>query len=175
MKTFFNTKSIRERVLMTALLLIAVLLWGSSLLGRSRTVRSDWAATAEDIKEQQTWLGKKSQVKERTEKITTLLVPSRTYNATQALAEINRLAQGLSPDIGAPRTDHTENFDMHSLQVTFRKIGLESLLKFYQELSKKVPYLGIDNCSISSDRAAPGQVNAVFRIYSVEVLPTAKP
>jgi hypothetical protein len=53
-------------------------------------------------------------------------------------------------------------------------VGLEPLLRFYKELSQKAPYLGIDQCAVSTDRSTPGQINAVFRIYSVEVPHSAK-
>ena len=170
MKTFFNTKSIRERVLMTGLLLVAVVMWGSSLLGRTRQFQMEWKSSAVELDEQLTWLKNKAQVEERTAKVTAQLDPSRTLNNTQAFAEVNRLAQGLSPEIGGQRTDRTENFAMHSLQVTIRRTSEEPLYKFYLELSKRVPYLVIDQCTISVDRSAPGQRTAVFRIYSVEVL-----
>ena len=175
MKNFFNSKSIRERVLMTALLLVAVALWGTSLLGRTRLLQVEWTMTADEITRQQNLFTNKARVAERTAKITAQLNPSLTLNSAQAYAEINRLAQGLSPDMGAQRSEPTENFAMHSFQLTFHKIELRALRDFYLELSKKFPYLGIDQCAISIDRSAPTQVNAVFRIYSVQVLHPAKP
>ena len=170
MKTFFNSKSIRERVLMSAFLLIAVALWGTSLLGRTRLLQTEWKTTSQDIAEQLDWLKNKAQVENRTAKVTAQLDPTKTFNATQAFAEVNRLAQGMPVEMGATRTERTENFAMHSLQVTIRRTDLKQLIKFYLDLSQKAPYLGIDQCSLSLDRANPGQVNAVFRIYSVEVL-----
>lgn len=175
MKTFFNTKSVRERVLMTALLLIAMVTWGSSLLGRTGQFRREWASSSVELNDQLTTLKNKAQVDERTAKVTAQLDPSRTFNSAEAFAEVNRLAQGLPAEIGAQRSDRTENFAMNSLQVTIRRTSLELLLKFYKELSLKAPYLNIDQCSISVDRATPGQINAVFRIYSVEVLQPATP
>lgn len=172
MKNFFNTKSIRERVLMTALLLIAVVTWGSSLLGRTRQFQTEWSISEAELKQQLTWLNNKAQVEERTAKVTAQLVPDNTLNAIRAFEEVQRLAQGqgLSPEIGTPRSDRTENFAMHSFQVTIRQTTDAPLLKFYMELSKRAPYLGVDQCTISVNRSAPGQRSAVFRIYSVEVL-----
>ena len=170
MKTFFNTKSVRERVLMTALLLIAMATWGSSLLGRTRQFQLEWTSSSMELSEQLTTLQSKAQVDERTAKVTAELDPKQTLNSAEAFAEVSRLAQGLPAEIGAQRTDRTENFAMNSLQVKIRRVGLEPLLKFYKELRLKGPYLNIDQCSISVDRAAPGQINADFRIYSVEVL-----
>lgn len=173
MKNFFNTKSVRERMLMTGFLLIAVVTWGSSLLGRSRLLQVDHSVAAAELAEQLTWLKNKAQVDERTKKITTQLDPSRTFNATQAFAEVQRLAQGLpAPEITTVRPvgKANANFTINSLQVTIRQAGLEPLLKFYKELSSKAPYLGIESCSVSTNRGTPGLITVVLRIYSVEVL-----
>lgn len=170
MKSFFNSKTIRERVLMALFLLIAVAWWGNSLLARTRTLKVDWQATNAEVEEQLNWLKQKDQVAARTSKATAQLDPSRTLNATAAYVEVNKLAQGLTVEMGAVRTDRTENFALHSFQVTIRRTGLAPLAKFYEELSNKAPYLGIDKCSLSMDRASPGQVNVVFQVYSVEVL-----
>ena len=177
MKTFFNTKSIRERVLMTALLLVAVVSWGSSLLGRTHLLQGEWETTADDVAKQLNWFNNRAMVAERTAKVTAKLDPNHTLNAAEAFAEISRLAQaqGLAMEMGTQRTEPTENFTMHSFQVTIRRADFKHLGTFYLELSQKAPYLGIDQCSISSDRAAPDQYNAVFRIYSVEVARPAKP
>ena len=174
MKTFFNAKSIRERVLMTAFFLVAVVWWGATLLGRTNALQVAWKSTAEDVADQMNWFNNRAQVAARTAKITAQLDPNRTLNAAEAYAEINRLAQGLPLEMGAQHTEPTESFAMHSFQVTIRRTSLEPLLKFYRDLSQKAPYLGIDQCSISTERSAPGLVNAVFRIYSVEVLRPAK-
>ncbi len=170
MKNFFNSKTMRERVLMAAFILIGALWWGTSLLGRTQLLKQEWKITSADIDEQQNWLKNKTQVEQRTLKVTAQLNPAKTFNATQAFTEVNRLTQGMEVTIGETRTERSENFAMHSLQVTIRKVGMPSLIKFYLELSQKAPYLGIDKCSISMDRANPGQVNAAIRIYSVEML-----
>ena len=176
MKTFFNTKTLRERVLMTACMLIAVAWWGSSVLGRAQLLQVEWKTTAADLNDQVKWLKNKPQVDQRLAKITAQLDPKRTLNASEAFAEIDRLTQGMPKEIGQQKTERSENFAMNSLQVTFRRVGLEPLLKgFYRELSRKAPYLGIDQCSITVDRAAPGQFNAVFKVYSVEVVRPSTP
>ena len=170
MKNFFNTKSVRERVLMTAFLLIAAVSWGTSLLGRIQNLQSDWKATSQELSDQLASFGNKSQVEERAKKFTAQLDPSRTLNAMQLYAEVARLTQGLPAEMGSARTVGKTTFALNSLQVTVRRTSLEPLLRFYKELSSKAPYLGIEQCSITSDRGAPGQITAVFRIYSVVVL-----
>ncbi len=170
MKSFFNTKSLRERVLILGFLVAGLVWWGSSALGRARQFSQEWSDINAELKTQREWLGRKDEVAERMAAVGRKLDPSRTLNAAQAFAEINRLTHSMSVEIGAQRTERSENFARHSLQFTNRKAGMDTLIPFYKELSARSPYLGIEQCSLSTDRAAPGQLNAVFRIYSVEVL-----
>ena len=170
MKRFYNTKSLRERVLMLAFLLIGVAWWGAEILERGRDAGQAWRSLARDAEVQRLWLGQGGKVGERTAVVARQLDPAHTLNAAQAYAEISRLAQGLPVEMGAQRTDRTDAFALHSLQVTFRRTDMAALVKFYGGISARAPYLGIEQCTISVDRTTPGLVNAVFRIYSVEAV-----
>ncbi|HEX2861756.1 MAG TPA: hypothetical protein VHN79_08950 [Lacunisphaera sp.] len=174
MKSFYNSKSMRERLLMLVFLLIGVLWWGSALIGRVREEVVAWNATAGDAKVQRDWQERAGVIAERTAQAAGRLDAARTMSATQAYAEVGRLAQGLPIEMGAQRTDRTDNFAIHSLQVSFRRVDMAGLLRFYEGVASRAPYVGIDQCTISADRATPGMVNAVFRVYSIEaVVPAA--
>lgn len=168
MRNFYNTKLLRERVLMLVFLGIGVIWWGTTLAVRFRQARQDWRSVSQDREVQQLWLGRGVSVGERTAQVAKQLDVARTMNAAQAYAEVSRLAAGFPLEMGAQRTERTDNFALHSLQVTFRRTDMASLLKFYEGIAARAPYLGIDQCTLSVDRTTPGQLNAVFRIYSVE-------
>lgn len=170
MKNFYNSKLLRERVLMLVFLGIGVVWWGTALAGRTRQNVQAWKSVAEDGKIQQMWLGRGGSIGERTAQVAKQLDAARTMNAAQAYAEVSRIAQGLPLEMGAQRTDRTDSFALHSLQVTFRRTDMAALLRFYEGIASRAPYLGIDQCTISVDRSTPGQLNAVFRIYSVEAV-----
>jgi hypothetical protein len=121
------------------------------------------------------WQDQAGAIAERTAQAASKLDAARTMSATQAYAEVDRLAQGLPHDMGAPRTDLTDNFAIHSLQITFRRVDMAGLIRFYEGVASRAPYVGIDQCTISADRATPGMVNAVFRVYSVEAIRAAAP
>jgi len=167
---FYNGRLLRERVLLLVFLAIGVLWWGSALVGRVRQDVQTWGSLSRDKDTQRQWLAKGASVDERTALVAKQLDPAQTMNATQAYAEISRLAAGLPLEMGAQHTDRTDNFALHSLQVTFRRTDLPALIRFYEGIAARSPYLGIDQCTISVDRATPGLLNAVFRIYSVEAV-----
>jgi hypothetical protein len=55
------------------------------------------------------------------------------------------------------------------VQFSVRKASWEALQHFYAELSRHSPYISIEQCSISADRANPAQLNATMQISSVEI------
>ena len=170
MKNFYNGRLLRERVLLLVFLGIGVLWWGTALIGRVRLNVQVWRSVAQEGEIQRMWLAKSASVGDRTALVAKQLDSARTMNASQAYAVVSQLAQGLPLEMGAQRTERTDNFALHSLQVTFRRTDMTALVRFYEGVAARSPYLGIDQCTISSDRATPGQINAVFRIYSVEAL-----
>lgn len=174
MKKFYNAKSLRERLLMLGFLVIGVAWWGSAVAARVRLNVVAWQSAANDAEMQRLWLAQEATVGERTASVARQLEAGRTMNAAQAFAEVNRLAQGMPIEMGAQRTDRTDNFALHSLQVTFRRVDMASLLRFYEGVVARAPYLGIDQCTVSADRATPGSVSAVFRVYSVEAVRVEK-
>lgn len=172
MKKFFNGRLLRERLLLLAFALIGATWWGAELITRGREQVLAWHSAREDAKVQRLWLEQAASVGARTAEMARRLDAAQTMNAAQAFAEVSRLAQGLPLELGAQRTDRTDTFSLHSVQVTFRRVDMGGLLRFYEGVMSRAPYVGIDQCTISADRATPGMVNAVFRVYAVEA---AKP
>ncbi len=173
MKKFYNSRLLRERVLMLVFLGIGFLWWGPTQIGRVRENMQTWRTVSQDRELQELWLAKAASVDERTKLVAKQLDPTRTMNATQAYAEVSRLANGLPVEIAVQRPERTENFALHTLQATFRRTDMAGLVRFYEGVVARSPYLGIDQCTISADRATPGMLNAVFRIYSVEPIAAA--
>ncbi len=168
MRNFYNGRLLRERVLLLVFLGIGVLWWGTALIGRIRQNVQVWHSVSQEAEIQRMWLAKSATVGARTAQVAKQLDAAHTMNAAQAYAEVSKLAQGLPLEMGAQRTDRTDNFALHSLQVTFRRIDMAGLVRFYEGVTARAPYLGIDQCTISANRASPGLHDAVFRIYSVE-------
>lgn len=171
MKAFFMRRALREKVLLLAFAALALFLWAGRELGRSRTLWENWRNTRAELAAQQVWLQTGAAIDARAAAATQKLEPARTLNATRLVGELNALASsaGLTADISAQRTDRANQFAFHSVQVTFRRTELPALLKFYRELSKRSPYIGLEQFSLGADRANAGQLNASFRIGSPEL------
>ncbi|MSU45855.1 MAG: hypothetical protein EXS42_01685 [Lacunisphaera sp.] len=174
MKAFFSARSLRERLLLVAFALIALGWWAPVALGRLGALRHDRQALSVERATQQMWLSHRDEIEARAAAAGRTLDPARTFDAAQAFAELNRIAAGLTVEIGAQRIERAEQFALHSVQVSIRRTDLAGLLRFYEQLGERAPYLGIEQCVVSVDRASPGLLNAVFRIYSIEALRPAK-
>jgi len=174
MKTFYQNRSLRERVLLLLFALIGFGWWAPVALGRLGTLRRELKDYKTEHETQQLWLSRRTEIETRAASAARTLEPSKMLDSSQAFTELNRMASGLSPEIVMGKTQQSEQFALNNIQVTIRRAEIAGLLNFYSQLSARAPYLGIEQSVISAERANPGLVNAVFRVYSIEALPTAK-
>jgi len=170
MKAYFQSRSLRERVLLFAFALIAVGWWAPVAIGRLVVLRRDMTELKLVRELQQIALSHRGEVEARAAAAGRALDPSKTLDGSQAFAELNRIATGLTAEISAQRSTRSEQFALHNVQVSIRRVDIKGLFGFYEQLNARSPYLGIEQCAISADRANPGLLNAVFRIYSIEAL-----
>jgi hypothetical protein len=56
------------------------------------------------------------------------------------------------------------------VQFSVRRAELGALLKFYDELGKRAPYITIEQLTLQADRANPALLNASLRVASVEIV-----
>jgi hypothetical protein len=174
MKAFFQGRSLRERRLLLVFALIAFGWWAPTSLGRLRALRRDLRSFFEERDTQRMWLSHRAEIEARAAAAGRTLDPAKTLDASQVFAELNRMTSGLTAEIGAQRSVSAEQFALHNVQVSIRRADLKALYGFYEQLSARAPYLGVEQCVISVDRANPGLLNAVFRVYSIEALRPGK-
>lgn len=171
MKRFFLARSLREKVLLAAFVGLAALTWFFSALGRARVLGLEWRSGAATLEEQQLWIGNQADIEAKARAATAQLDAVRTLNGARLIGELNTLAQaaGLAPEVSGQRTERTTQFAFHSAQVTFRRVEIGPLVKFYEEVAKRSPYVGLEQVSLVVDRGAPGTLNATFRVVAAEL------
>ncbi|HET7535483.1 MAG TPA: hypothetical protein VFJ90_03460 [Candidatus Didemnitutus sp.] len=173
MKRFYLSRSAREKLLLLALVGTAAIAWLFGALGRTHTRWSEWRELETERKTQQLWLGNRAAIEARAAKAVQQLDPSKTLNGTRLVGELNTLATqaGLNAEVSGQRTERTSQFAFHSAQVSFRRVDLQSLVRFYQLLSARSPYLGLEQVALTLDRGAQGTINATFRVVAAELAP----
>ena len=92
MKAFFHGRSLRERLLLLAFALIALGWWAPVALGRLGTLRRDLKGLSVERETQQIVLSHRTEIEARAAAAGRTLDPSKTLDASQAFAELNRNA-----------------------------------------------------------------------------------
>jgi len=173
MKRFFLSRSGRERVLLLAFAGIAAMAWLLGVADRTRVLWQEQRSLRAEHETQQIWLGNRAVIEARAAEAVHQLEPAQTLNGTRLVGEINTLATqaGLSAEVSGQRTERTAQFAFHAVQVTFRRADLNALVRFYEAVSARSPYVGLEQMSLTVDRGAPGQINASFRVVAAELTP----
>jgi hypothetical protein len=168
---FFLSRMPREKALLLAFAVLALLTLGGHVLGRARLLAGDWRAARTEDAAQQVWLDHAGEIATRATAATHSLEPAQTLNATRLVGELSTLAAqaGLTADIGGQRTERTDQFAFHTVQVNLRRADLPSLLRFYTALAPRSPYIALEQFTVATERASPGQLNVSLRIVSVEL------
>ena len=171
MKAFFIGRLFREKLLLLGFALLLMLSWGLGLAGRTRAGWTEWRSLAAERANQEMWLQNQAAIETKAKAAAQRFDPQQTLDATKLVGVLNQLATqaGLAADISAQSTQRTDKFAFNTVQVGFRRADLAALLNFYAEISKRAPYIALEQFSLTIDRATPGQLNASFRAVSVEL------
>ncbi len=177
MKTFFLKRSPRERFLLLLFVAAAAGVWLVSAAGRLHARWTEGRLAAGRLAAQQFWLEQKPAIDARAAKAGANFDPARTLDATHLVGEVSALAAGagLSAGVESPRTQRTGQFAYHTVQVAFRRADLAGLVKFYRALGQRAPYLALEECALTANRANPAEIDARFTMFSVEISPRTEP
>jgi hypothetical protein len=172
-KRRFLARTLREKLLLLVFVGLVAATWIASVAGRSRVLVAEARAVAATRADQALWLGNRTAIEAAAAQATARLDPARTLNGTRLVGELSALAgqAGLSPEVSGQRSERTTQFAFHSAQVSFRRADLGALVKFYEEVSRRSPYIGLEQVSLAVDRGAPGTLNATFRVVAAELQP----
>ena len=176
-KAFFLSRLMREKALLLAFAGIIAAVWLSSFGSRAGVFSRSFRETTHELDQQRTVLNSRQSIEDAAKKAIAQFDPTRTYNQSNLIAAVNQLAIAAdlkNSPIEAFADTATSQFVMHS--VRFRAIvpsdeqglGFLKLRKFYLELVKKSPYIGIEHCSMVVSGA---NVTAEFKLSAVEIVP----
>jgi hypothetical protein len=175
MKHWLQSRSVREQLLVTLLVVVFAAIWLFSAFDRVSAQFRDWKRVRETLAMQTLWIDRQADIESQAAEAVKNLDPARTYDGTRLVAMINTLAtqSGLPAGIDAPKTDRTPQFNFHTVRVTANRATLPALLKFYDELANQVPYLNLESVTLQEDRSSAGQVNATLQISATQIAPSA--
>lgn len=172
MKAFFLSRLLREKVLLVAFAMIGAAIWLTGVAERINVKRRAIQVTSADLEVQKTWLLQREKIQREAELAVEHLDPSRSLDSVRMQIELNAMARtaGLTNyDVSDSRTSRTSQFAVHSVQFQARNVEMAKLIAFYQALSQRAPYIGLEQFALASNRANPAQLTASWRVTSVEI------
>ena len=173
LKAWFLGRLLREKMLVLALVLTGAVIWLSSASSRLTKTMREFRLAQSQLATQQVWLDNQAAIEEAAAAAARNLDPAKTYDATALVSAVINMAKsaGVAVNTEPPRTgERSAQFAGHSVQVVARRAELASVLRFYQDLSSRAPYIGLKELSIQGDRSAPGMINFTMKIESVELV-----
>lgn len=168
-KGFFMSRLLREKVLLVAFLALIAATWFSSVAGRLGRWNRDFRITSNELSQQRSLLVQRSQIEALAKAAVEHFEPSKTFDAMRLQSEIDAIARrvGLANySAENVQTDHTAQFSMNSMRLEIRNADYPALVRFYLEVSKQAPYLGIEQFRITANN---GRHNASLRVTSFEM------
>jgi hypothetical protein len=172
LKAYFLSRLLREKVLLVVIAALAAVVLLSNFSGRVARAWRAQRATTTTLADQQQWLTNRTTIEAGAGRAVKNLDPARTLDDTRLVGELNALAraQGLKFVSDSPRTERSGQFAVHTVQFNLLKMDWNALKRFYLELTKRSPYIGIEQFSLQAERTNPTLLNASLRVSSVEIV-----
>jgi hypothetical protein len=172
LRAFFLGRHVREKILMAAWFVIVALVWLTNFAGRTAHLYRSIGQTSFVLRDQSRWLSNRAGIEAQAQAAAGKLDAARTLDGTRLLAEVTAIANdaGLKGTSSADAKDSPiGQFSVHTLQFNISKVDWGTLKQFYLSLSKRSPYIGIEQYAMQVDRANPTLLTANFQISSVEI------
>lgn len=168
MKTFFLSRLLREKVLLLGLVMLVAVTWLSSAIGRTTRFNREFRITSAELVGQQGWLDKHASIESEARAAIEHLDPTKTFDGVRLQAEVAAIANRtgvINFSADNVQSDRTSQFTKHWMQLQIRNAEYATLVKFYLELSKQAPYIGIEQFKLS---ASNFKHSTSIRVFSVE-------
>jgi type II secretory pathway component PulL len=172
LKAYFLSRLFREKLLLVVIAGLVALTFLSNFSGRVVRAWRTQRTTSVALADEQQWLANRAAIEAAANQAVKNLDPARTLDDTQLVGELNALAraQGLKFTSDTPRTERTGQFAVHTVQFNLIKMDWNALKGFYLELTKRSPYISLEQFSLQAERSNPGLLNASLKVSSVEIV-----
>jgi hypothetical protein len=172
LRAFFLSRFLREQVLLAGIAILVAATWLTSIANRTTRFIHFARATTSSLNEQARWLRDRAAIEASAQAAAGRLDAVRTLDTTRLLAEVSAMATeaGLRSFNSSEAKDVSNGqFAVHTLQFSVTKADWATVKQFYLALSKRSPYIGIEQCTLQVDRANQTLLSANFQISSVEI------
>ena len=175
MKALFFGLNARERLMALLALGTLAFLWVTAAYGRVNEVWANWTDLEKKAAFHRARFAEEKKIRADVAVAVQGLDEGRGYDKARLVAEAFAAAKeaGLTPSTEAPTTVKAGPFAVHSLQMTCRKADMGSLVKFYEAIRPRAPYLALGNLTIQSDRGKDATITVNMQITALELIGAA--
>ena len=172
----FFKLSLREQILILAILSVLILWWISAELTDWRSYWTRYNSQNFQLQEQQIWLDDQDRIEQGLVDTLERLDSNKTFSETELAGRIDDIARAIFSSSGDATYqtsqrdgESTEDFEIHRRRISIRSAELRPLIEFCSKLQAESPYIVIDNLDLSANRSRPTLHNANFIISSFEL------
>lgn len=172
LKIFFLSRLLREKLMLVLFVALGAAMWLSAFAGRAAAAWRAQHSVSNELNVQREWLANRERIEAESVQAVHNLDPARTLDDTRLVAELSALARehNLRFTNDTPQTERSGQFAVHTVQMNLTRADWETLKRFYVALTRRSPYIGIEQLALSADRANPANLNAQLRVSSVEIV-----
>ncbi len=170
-KRWFDSRTLREQLLMCLILLIAFLWLGFDVVTAIGNSSRESKLANSEYDNQQLLLDLESGLDERMAVALSKLDADKTYSVNQLLEIMDKVARevGLQTSISRPTTRQGKVFTEHVLIVPISRATMRTLIDFENSIKSYYPYLGLDYMLIEPEPSAPELLRGEVRVTSFEL------
>jgi len=161
-----------------AFVALGTLMWLSNFTKRAAASWGAVHSVSLELAQQKEWLANRDAIEAGANRAVKNLDPVKTLDDSQLVSELNALAREnhLKYANDTPQNERSGGFAVHTVQITLQTLGQDpraewdSLRRFHVELSRRSPYIGIEQFSLAANRTNPGLLTASLKVSSVEII-----
>lgn len=172
LRAYFLTRALREKLLLLGFIAIGLIWWLSEFSTRAGAFLREQQITTSRLREQAEWIRNREKIETTAATTAARLEPAKTLNGNQLVAAVSQMARdtGLPNSVSsAATTRRSGQFALHSVEFTIRGADYESVLKFYDALVARSPYIAIERFTLTAQPNNPAQLSLVLKVASVEL------
>ncbi|MEO6244496.1 MAG: hypothetical protein ABIQ12_03590 [Opitutaceae bacterium] len=174
LRAYFLSRLLREKLLLIGLLAIGMLWWLSAFGSRAGQFWRTQRGTTATMEEQQLWLKNQPAIETRVQQSTSQFDAGKTLDRIKLVEALNQAAfeAGLRDNYGSnsAKSDTSDQVTLHSVDFLIRQADYSMLQRFYLNVQKRAPYIGIESFALQPNQADPNKVTLSLRASAVETI-----
>ncbi|MGZ0655278.1 hypothetical protein ACWPKO_13310 [Coraliomargarita sp. W4R53] len=169
--------STRERVMLSAFVIVCLLIWLSSLVSRWEVSGEELRNAQKEVRQQNVWLKSSPLFQAQFDQAMSRLDSDQMLGSTELSTFVDSYAREhkLKYEMTPPSVSSGKLYSKAFIRVTLRNISLEDLIQFQIELDSKRPYIAVEAIALVANRADPRLLNARLNLSSLAIRPEGAP